>query len=154
MVDDDMGRLSDDELNREKDKGKEWIRDQQLNRKADTMRLKTAIEDDSRRQFEEIQSWISNNLEYLHGCTDRLAIFATDDLSQAMIKALKARLRQIKVEFDAATKPEQQKVGVLPFDPTFLVHNRQAMMPLLGQIIPLKYEIDGFVRQFFNVSTN
>ena len=150
----DPRKLSKEELRRHKKEGAAKIRDQQPNRRSDDLRLKDAIETHSKEQFEFMQMWVSNNIQYLRTCIYHLAVFATDDLSQAMMAALQTRLDQLENDFESAKIPKNQGHAALPFDQTILLHNRHVMLPIIGQIIPLKQEINCFAKKFFQIQIN
>ena len=146
-----VGKLTKEELDQLKEEGSDKISNSHIQRKGDDLRLKDAMEDCSKEQFEAIQTWIFNNIQYVKDNISYLAIFATDELSQTMIKALMERIDRLKKEFESNSKPTQLNHRGLPFDQTILVHMRQNMLPLVAQIIPLKHEIEGFSKKFFKI---
>ena len=145
-------KLSNEELKNLKEEYAAEISDQQSERKKDELRLKIAIEDKADEQYQDIQIWIENNLKYLKLTVTYLGIFATDSLSKAMIKALFARLKNLEKEFEKIQKPRPMKHKGLPFDQSLILHVRHTMLPIIGQIIPLKQEIESYVQKFFKIN--
>lgn len=144
----DFKKLSKENIAKAKKDGKETLSYEHSLRLSDDVRLRDAMEGYSKVQFEKMQDWISNNLRYLKLTVTYLGVFATDDLSRAMIKSLFERVIKLQKEFNKNQNPKSMIHYGLPFNPTLTIHIRQVMMPLVGQILPLKKEIEGCSRKF------
>ena len=130
---------------------KDTLTQEKVFRNGDDSRLKTTMENGSKEQFDVLQTWISNNIRYLKLTVTYLGIFATDDLSKSMVSTLLNRLKKFEKEFTRISKPKTINHQGLPYNPSLAVHLRQNVIPLVGQIIPLKAEIEEYSKKFFNI---
>lgn len=132
-----------------KHKFKQKISEKKM-KNADNLRLKTIMDDTLRSQYESLQTWVSNNINYLKTSVTYVGVFATDEISQSIIRTLFERLNKIEKEFNRAS-PKKINSTDLPFETTLLVHIRSSLLPIVGQLLPLKNEIDILTQKIFKI---
>lgn len=146
--DDEWSKKNEEEI---KNQHKETLESEKGFRIGDDIILNDEMEESTRKQFESLQNWISNNLIYISTNISYLAVHAKDGLARSMIKVLIERHKKLEKEFEKIKNPKIMKYSDMPFNPSVLLHIRQSVFPLIGEIIPLKKEVEAMSKKFFKL---